>query len=614
MKIKLLFLITLLFCVVTGYSQNTVTYSTLKKTIDLNSGVEGVVDILVNCYGSSSSPVFLNTMQSCGNNDGILSSTYTNGNILSPGGNTTLRYKFKKTVTANTQIVYKFSTDGSCFQEEKKMIIITVNYKSGSTNPTDPKNPTDPPTPTTNPNMITFAGAPYKFENFFNVYRNETDRSTPIIGSDLGVGFSYQWFKRMKFGDVTPTILIKGANGKDYLPADSEVFDYWRRTYNSSTDSYGYSNVLTVNIIPAPALQNNTITLNGSTIYGSLPTGGINEYQYSWVLWGGEEPYTFPQTGQNFELTKDIYDYLNLYPNLFINRIVTSGRQTITSTRVKILPLASLENNTISISGSTITGSQPTGGNNSYQYSWMLMGGEEPFTFADTGKDFEISVDTYNYLNSYPNLFIYRTVTSGNKTSGSNSIVISPAKEIGNNIITLSGNTIEGSLPTGGTGGFKYEHYIYHELPDGEVVDGVTVVGRNQSYQGVIQGYLTTKFYRKVYSGNKISTSNTITILPKGSSAKTAIASEKSVPTDVTVYPNPTTQSVNFTTNFSANKEIEITIFSEGLRETKSIFRGTVTPNQVVNWNFPSNYPKGLYFYKIMADNKEVKSGKISFQ
>ncbi|KLT70992.1 T9SS type A sorting domain-containing protein [Flavobacterium sp. ABG] len=437
-----------------------------------------------------------------------------------------------------------------------------------------------------------------------------------IISGSLPAGgdgtYTYEWQK--KNGNDWITIL--GTNSVSYSPENSfnlETNSY-RRIIKSGGVTANVSNEVTITVVRAPVLENNTIILNGSTIYGSLPTGGTNRYQYSWVLWGGEEPYTFPQTGQNFELTKDIYDYLNLYPNLFINRIVTSGRQTITSTRVKILPLASLENNTISISGSTITGSQPTGGNNSYQYSWVLMGGEEPFTFADTGKDFEISVDTYNYLNSYPNLFIYRTVTSGNKTSGSNSIVISPAKEIGNNIITLSGNTIEGSLPTGGTGGFKYEHYIYHELPDGEVVDGVTVVGRNQSYQGVIQGYLTTKFYRKVYSGNKISTSNTITILPKGSSAKTAIASEKSVPTDVTVYPNPTTQSVNFTTNFSANKEIEITIFSEGLRETKSIFRGTVTPNQVVNWNFPANYPKGLYFYKIMADNKEVKSGKISFQ
>lgn len=142
-NVKLLLLMFLLFFGVIGFAQNTVTYSSLSQTIDLNSGVEGIVDIVVNCYGNSATPVILNALQSCGNNDGILSTSYTNGSTLTPGQNTTIRYKFKKTVTANTQIVYKFSTDGSCFQEESKMIKITVNYKIGST--TTPP-PVIPPT------------------------------------------------------------------------------------------------------------------------------------------------------------------------------------------------------------------------------------------------------------------------------------------------------------------------------------------------------------------------------------------------------------------------------------------------------------------------------------
>ncbi|MFH6944399.1 T9SS type A sorting domain-containing protein [Flavobacterium sp. FlaQc-50] len=361
-----------------------------------------------------------------------------------------------------------------------------------------------------------------------SIWGNQTiteGQSVNITGSNPsgGIGnYSFEWQKKdINGGWVT----IAGAKSSSLSSDTPFVNTSYKRIVKSGVLGH-FSNEVAVTVTPAPIILNNTITLNGSTIHGSLPTGGINVYQYSWILWGGEEPYTFPQTGQDFELTKDVYDYLKLYPNLSISRIVTSGSQTMTSVSVKILPIAPVGNNTISISGSTITGSQPTGGNNSYQYSWMLMGGEEPFIFPNTGQSFEITEDIYNYLKTYPVLKIHRIVTSGNQTSGSNSI----------------------------------------------------------------------------------------TILPKGSSAKTAIASEKSVPTDVTVYPNPTTQSVNFTTNFSANKEIEITIFSEGLRETKSIFRGTVTPNQVVNWNFPSNYPKGLYFYKIMADNKEVKSGKISFQ
>ena len=119
----------MLFCTKIAFAQNTVTYTSLTNTLNINSGVEGTVDVLVNCYGSSSNPIFLDALQSCGNNDGVISSSYTNGSILTPGQNTTIRYKFKKTVATDTQIVYKFSTNGSCFQDESKMIKITVNYK-----------------------------------------------------------------------------------------------------------------------------------------------------------------------------------------------------------------------------------------------------------------------------------------------------------------------------------------------------------------------------------------------------------------------------------------------------------------------------------------------------
>ncbi|WP_281323177.1 hypothetical protein [Flavobacterium aestivum] len=98
-NIKLIFL---LFFTEMAFSQNTLSYSPLSNTINLNSGVEGTVDVLVNCYGSSSNPIFLNATLSCGNNDGIQSQSYTNGNILTPGQNTTIRFKFKKTVTTDT--------------------------------------------------------------------------------------------------------------------------------------------------------------------------------------------------------------------------------------------------------------------------------------------------------------------------------------------------------------------------------------------------------------------------------------------------------------------------------------------------------------------------------
>lgn len=213
------------------------------------------------------------------------------------------------------------------------------------------------------------------------------------------------------------------------------------------------------------------------------------------------------------------------------------------------------------------------------------------------------------------NGYINRVVVSGKQQVVSNTITITPSQEITNNTITLSGNSILGSLPSGGTGNFTYEYNVYNEFADGEIVDGVSVVGFNQNYDSVVQGYLTTKFYRKVYSGNKVSYSNTITILPKVSFAKTASTNnEETASGDLTVYPNPTTESVNFSTNFSTNKEIDIVVYSDKLGNEKSVFKGTVTPNQVVNWNIPASYQKGIYFYKILSGNKEVKTGKIIVQ
>lgn len=128
-NIRSLVLFVLLFCIEISFSQNSLTYSPLSQTVDLNSGTEGTVNVLVSCYGSSSNPLFLNII-SCGNNDGLQLFSYSNGNSLTPGKNTTIQFKFKKTVTTDTQIVYKFSTNGSCFQAESQMIKITINYKS----------------------------------------------------------------------------------------------------------------------------------------------------------------------------------------------------------------------------------------------------------------------------------------------------------------------------------------------------------------------------------------------------------------------------------------------------------------------------------------------------
>ncbi len=493
------------------FSQNTITYSALTKTIDLNSGVEGTVDILVNCYGSSPTPMFLNTMLSCGNNDGILSQSYTNGSVLTPGQNTTLRYKFKKSVATDTQVVYKFSTNGSCFQDEKSMIRITVNYKKESTT-----------TPPVIPPGLIYMG----FWPNTNVTINEGSLA-PLLTGKGGGGYTHQWYK-IENGKA---ILIPGETYYYYSPGTPFVTTKYFRE-NITGSKIGRSNEVTITVIPAPKIENNTISISGSEIQGSIPTGGIGEYKYRWLIYALE--------------------------------------------------------------------------------------GEIPGIIDQNTKNFSINPATYNFV-ELNNVYIERAVYSGGQYSVSNYVLVSPAQEIINNIITLSGNNIVGTIPSGGTGKFEYYYEKYDEF-EGEGIDGVHGVGHEQNYYigGKGNGGLTNKYWRTVISGNKTSRSNIITIPPWTTFlVKNSVTNKEAAAAlsdSLVMYPNPTSDAVNFVTGFSENRAIELVVYSENMSNKITVFKGTVTPNQVVKWNIPTHYKKGLYYYKIMSDNQEVKSGKIIYQ
>lgn len=494
------FILLFSFFTIKALSQNYVTYGSYNHTINVNSGEVGTVGVIVRCFGNTSDPVFLNAGVSCSNNDGIYTFSYSNGSILTPGQNTTLTYQFKKTVTADTQITYKYSTNGSCFQSESEKIKITVNYKAPIVLPPIQNN---------------------------SISGNQTINEGQVVGTlsnnqNLSGGngqYTYQWQRKQENG-VWDNIL--GATSGTYSPGTLIYTTSYRRIVKSATLS-STSNVVIVTIIPAPVLLNNTISLNGSTITGSVPTGGTGVYAYSWLLLGGEEPYEFPDVGQNLELTPDIYNYINSYPNLNVYRKVTSGRQTIGSNGVLILPIPDIQNNTISINDNMVEGSIPTGGTGNYKYSWFLgSSNQDPFIFQETTKDLDLT-------NHQQALYIL--------TTNSSAIL-----------------------------------------------------------------------FRIVKSG-KVSFSNQLNLyIPK---PKVGIQNSKSE--FISVYPNPTSDVVNFENNFSENTEIEIIIFSDNMNEKKSIFKGFITPNQVIKWDVSSNFPKGLYFYKIISENKELKTGKIIF-
>lgn len=487
-----------------GFSQNYVTYSPMSKTIDVNSGVEGTVDVLVNCYGSTSEAVFLNALQSCANNDGIFSTSYTNGSILTPGQNTIIRYKFKKTVTADTQIAYKFSTDGSCFQAESKMIKITVNYKAA------------PATAITN-NSISGNQTVFEGQSASTI-----SGSTPSGGSGT---YNYSWQQKAGNGSWT---IISGATSKNYSPGIPATTISYRRIV-SSAGLTSTSNEVTITVTPVPLIQNNTITIDGMIVYGSAPTGGLgdpNSYYYSWVVidQDGDASELADYTSQNVIFSQPAFArYLKSPNNFKLTRVVYSGSQRSFSNYVDIPHISDIQNNIISANGNNVTGSVPTGGVGNYNYSWAIYYTGDSIDFDETTKDLD--------LTSHLSLI-----------------------------------------------------------------------------SGILQIDSSAKLVRVVTAGIS-SISNKLAL-----NSITTTSLMKEISSVSTVYPNPTSDAVNFTTSSSNNQEIEIIVYSEGLRNSQSVFKGTVIPNQIVKWNIPSNYSKGIYYYKVISGNKEVKSGKILYQ
>lgn len=139
MKNLKLLLFVFLFCFTEViFSQNVIAYSNLSQTVTAESNNEVSVKVMASCTGSSSTSVLINPTY-CVFDNGLTGVDFSNGTYLLPGQKSEITFRFKKTVSSDQTFTYKFSTNSSCFQDDSKMIKITVNYKKGTTT-------TNPPT------------------------------------------------------------------------------------------------------------------------------------------------------------------------------------------------------------------------------------------------------------------------------------------------------------------------------------------------------------------------------------------------------------------------------------------------------------------------------------
>ena len=404
--------------------------------------------------------------------------------------------------------------------------------------------------------------------------------------------------------------------------AKGSIAVYYKRNSSSSTTP----------IIPTNGYDGNFFLTNGSN-------GGTGTKTFTITLSRSE----FDETGGivYLEYRPDVSNLL-AYKSSNIN--VTKFDVTVPTT-----PTAPVTNNTISgsqtiaegQSPTTLVGSIPSGGNGTFTYAWQAK--TENGTWMLVGS---ISSSNPNYAPGVSSVTkTYRRIAqSGTESTISNEIIVTviPAPILQNNTIAIDGTSVNGSSPTGGISNYTYSWVVINGDGDSSTLSYTSpnVMLSAPEIAGYSKWTKISTLARVVHLGSQSSVSNFV-VIPyiAGKQSSTISINNNQIPDETsstsnelslddttitglskvtsviaTVYPNPTSGSVNFTTSFSSNKGIEIIVYSEELGKTQSVFKGIVTPNQIITWEIPSNHPKGIYFYKIVSGNEEIKSGKIIFQ
>lgn len=274
------------------------------------------------------------------------------------------------------------------------------------------------PTSTSNEVVITVIPAPVLLNNAI-FYLNGMIVGTQPTG---GTGkYTYGWYL---FNTDDPYTFIDTTRD---LNLSDDVFNYLV-TYPNGVFVRGVksgkqtitSSPLSIPL-PTPIL-NNTIkqTNNGRTISGTRPTGGTGGYFYTWTLLNqGATYHVFPSTGMDLNLSPSDLEYIKGYPTAVVVRSIKSGNKNSTSPAISITQ--PILNNTIALNGTMITGSTPTGGNGTYQYSWLLRSNEDPYFFPENGPSLNLSSYSWVFtlMANDPTAVIERIISSGGISSQS---------------------------------------------------------------------------------------------------------------------------------------------------------------------------------------------------
>jgi hypothetical protein len=340
----------------------------------------------------------------------------------------------------------------------------------------------------------------------------EGNSAAPLTGAPSGGNgaYTYQW-QSSTTGSTGPFSDIIGEINQTYSPGIILQTTWYRRIVSSPPCPDAISNVIQIWV--TPTITNNIVTSDQTictgtapaAMTGTLPAGGNGTFTYQWEISSTSAIAGFSAIGGAFGQN---YTSGTLPSTRWFRRRAISSVCNIPSTALTITVNPLIGNNTLTgiqtictgSSPSQISGSNPTGGNGTYTYTW------ESSTTSSTAGFSLISGE--NGINLLPGVLTqttwFRRIVSSPPCASITSTAIQVTvhqlitnNTIGSPQIRCSGAApaaFTASAPTGGSGSYSY--LWERSLTDG--VSGYSTISGATSSTYTSPALSTTGWFRRI--------------------------------------------------------------------------------------------------------------------
>ncbi|KAA3440612.1 T9SS type B sorting domain-containing protein [Rufibacter hautae] len=267
-----------------------------------------------------------------------------------------------------------------------------------------------------------------------------------------GDGAPYQYKWQISIDGVTFTDAPGANTERDYTPGLISRNTWFRRTISSQRCQVHESNVVAFTFSPTPAAP--VLTLNDVAIcegqQAKISVNPLAGFTYRWYT--ANSGGTLVTTGESYTTPVLVRDTVFYVEAINENNCVSTSRAEV---RVRVAP--AIAGNTISgaqeiCTGQTpagLTGSQPTGGNNSFTYAWESSTTSGTSGFAPIAN---ANAKDYSPAALTSTTWFRRVVSSAGCVTTSAAVEVTVRPDITDNTVSSGQVVCAGSVPTGFTG------------------------------------------------------------------------------------------------------------------------------------------------------------------